>query len=117
MTVKMLKEILATCKDTDRVIIDWGNTMKATDDNEIVGVLQHKRLCDDRMAPVVVLQTKSDFDVPTELEAMLNNFLEENADETDAVSELLEIGYSLEDFRAIGKYEWAKRIASEHGLI
>lgn len=60
--------------------------------------------------PVVICQTKNDFDVPNELEAQIEHFKEENWDEADALSQLLEYGFTIEDFKYDeSRYNWAKK--------
>ena len=117
MTVKMLKEILEKCNDDDRVIIDADDNLKATPNNEIIYAIKHRRIMDPVCAPVVVLQTRADFDVEEELRAALEHYEEENWTEEDALAELFEMGYTIADFVGIGQDDWARRVALEHGLI
>lgn len=61
----------------------------------------------------MVIEFKSE-----DLEAKLKRYEEENWDETDAVMDLFEQGYTVDSFRYDPKrYKWAKRIAETHGLI
>lgn len=118
MTVKKMKEVLNQYNDDDRIILDIGNTMKATPENEIIYAFKHKKSSDKDYAPVIVLQRRSDFDVQTELEAYLDHCIDENIDETDALTDLFEMGYTLNDFDySESRYNWASRVAKEHGLI
>ena len=51
------------------------------------------------------------------LEKALETYMEENWDEADALSDLFDKGYVLDDFKYNEeRYEWANRVASEHGL-
>ena len=117
MTIKHFKELLNGFDDNDRIILDLGDNMKATSENEVIYAFKHRKSSESECAPVVVLQTKADFDVAEELEAALKHYEEENYEEEDALSELLEMGYVLEDFKRIDRYDWATRVAEEHGLI
>jgi hypothetical protein len=67
----------------------------------------------------VDMHTKADYDVGSELEARLENAIENMEYEEDFLSECLEDGYTIEDFKEVSneRYEWAKRVAEEHGLI
>lgn len=111
MTVRILKEILDGFDDDVRVIIDNGH-YNADPRNEII--LAFKMLNGNS----VVLQTRDDFDVSNELEATLEHYAKEDMDECDAMMELMEMGFTLDDFRYDdNRYEWAKRVANEYGLI
>jgi len=56
--------------------------------------------------------------VPNELEAQIEHFKEENWDEADALSQLLEYGFTIEDFKYDeSRYNWAKTVGKEHGLL
>lgn len=118
MTVKKLREMLNNYNDEDRVIFDIGDTMRAMPENEVLYAFKHKRASDKDYAPVVVLQRRADFDVQTELEAYLNHCIDEDINETDALADLFEMGYTLEDFSySESRFDWATRVAKEHGLI
>ncbi len=79
---------------------------------------QHKKGSDKDYAPVIVLQRRSDFDVQTELEVYLDHCIDENIDEADALADLFEIGYTLNDFSYNeSRFDWASKVAKEHGLI
>lgn len=55
--------------------------------------------------------------VQNDLEKAIVRYERGNWDETDAFDDLLAKGYTLDDFRYDPvRYEWAKRIAEEHGL-
>ncbi len=116
MTIGNLKKILDQFDDNDRLIIDNGE-YEANPANEII--FAYKVLdSNGKPKPVVICQTRDDFDVSNELEAQIERFQKENWDETDALMELMEYGFTVEDFRYDqGRYEWATKIAREHGLI
>ena len=110
MTVKMLKEILLKYNDDDRVILDNGH-YEADSQNEVLYAIKLQPGNAKEPLPVVVLQTRDDFDVPEELEASLEYFQKENYGEADALSELFEMGYTLDDFKYDKtRHEWAKQI-------
>ena len=118
MTVRKLKEMLNQYNDNDRVIFDIGDTMRATPENEVLYAFKHKKGSEKDYAPVVVLQKRADFDVQEELEAYLDHCIDENIDETDALADLFEMGYTLNDFGySLDRYNWASRVAKEHGLV
>ena len=117
MTVGYLKKQLEKFNDSDRIILDNGH-YKADSRNEILYAIKLRPNNSEEPFPVVVLQTKDDFDVAAELKAALEHFSEENYDEADALSELFEMGYTLEDFMYDqNEYEWAKAVAEGHGLL
>lgn len=51
------------------------------------------------------------------LEDMMKNAIKNNVDELDFFMEVLEKGFTLEDFKEIGHYDYAKRFMEEHGLM
>lgn len=51
------------------------------------------------------------------LEDMMKDAIENNVDELDFFMEVLEQGFTLEDFKKIGHYDYAKRFMEEHGLL
>ena len=114
MTVKHLKEILDRFDDDDRIIIDNGE-YNPNPVNEILLAFKVKG------CKGVVLQTRGDFDVKSELEARLeavaqNEYYVDN--EADFMIDLFEHGFTVEDFSYDPeRYEWAKRVAEEYGLI
>ncbi len=115
MTVKHLRSLLADFNDDDRIIIDGCDNFKATRDNEIIYAYKHKKSTDKDYAPVVVLQTRDDFDVKEELEAVLEHRKKLNEDNDKVyLSTLLEMGYKLDDFNYDeARYAWAKRVLEE----
>lgn len=66
----------------------------------------------------VRLEPKAQMDVANELEARIDYYAENNWDEADALEDIFDDDYTLDDFKYDEvRYEWAKRIAEEHGLI
>lgn len=64
------------------------------------------------------LEGKSQMDLQAELEARIEFYIADNWDEVDAVRDMLEAGYRIEDFKYnTARYEWSKKIAEENGLI
>ena len=117
MTVGVFKKILDGFNDTDRIIIDNGEH-EANPSNEVIFAYKVRHPDEKEARPVVILQTRDDFDVPNELEAQMKHFSEENWDEADALSELFGYGFTLDDFKYDEtRYEWAKRIAEKYGLV
>lgn len=117
MTVGKFKELLKGFNDNDRIIIDADNVFAATPKNEVLYAFKHKSSTDEDWAPVVMLQTRNDIDVTEELEAYIQHCIDDNVDEVDALMDLFEIGYTLEDFKYNNdRYEWACRVAEGHGL-
>lgn len=51
------------------------------------------------------------------LKEMMKNAIENNVDELDFFIEVLEKGFTLEDFKEIGHYDYAKKFMEEHGLV
>lgn len=117
MTVRHLKEILKNFNDNDRLVIDNGE-YEANSANEVIFAYKIRVADELTYRPIVICQTKNDFDVSCELEAQIERFKEENWDEADALMELLEYGFVLDDFKYDpDRYNWAKMIGEEHGLI
>lgn len=115
MTVRHFKKLLESYNDSDRIILDNGG-YEATKANEII--FAHKIKVAGEERPIVICQTRGDFDVPNELEAQIEHFQEEKWDEADALMELMEYGFTIDDFRYDkDRYEWVKQTAEEHGLI
>lgn len=99
MTVRMLKHELEKFNDDDRIIIDLGDTFRAEDYNEIMYAYKHKKYNDKDYAPVVVLQTRSDYDVDEEIKAEINFKRSFNMTVEDIAHDLIERGYSYDEFR------------------
>ena len=51
------------------------------------------------------------------LEDMMKNAIANDIDELDFFMEVLEQGFTLEDFKEIGHYDYAKKFMEEHGLV
>ena len=51
------------------------------------------------------------------LEDIIKDAIENNVDELDFFMEVLERGFTLEDFKEIGHYDYAKKFMDEHGLL
>lgn len=101
MTVRMMKKILEKYNDDDRIIIDFDNRFAATELNEVMYAFKHKRGCDKDFAPIVMLQTRSDYDVKNEITSFIDHYMneyKENFDYNKAFEELKEIGYIPKDF-------------------
>ena len=57
-------------------------------------------------------------EIEAKLEARLNYAAETQLDELDFVLELLEEGYTLDDFKySDDRYQWMKQFMEEHGLL
>lgn len=120
MTVGRLKELLQNFNDTDRLVIDNGE-YKATSANEIIFAYKIRTLGEPSARPIVIFQTKNDFDVPNELEEQLTHFKEaygEDYSDAENLSELFELGFVLDDFKYDqDRYNWAKKVAEDNGLL
>lgn len=51
------------------------------------------------------------------LKNMMKNAIENDVDELDFFMEILEQGFTLEDFKETKHYDYAKQFMEEHGLI
>ena len=98
MTVKMLKKELENFNDDDRVIIDCGDTFRAEEYNEVMYAYKHKKYTDKDYAPVVVLQTRADYDVEWEIKAEIATKREHGMDKELIIQDLYERGYSYDEF-------------------
>ena len=98
MTVRMLKKELEKFNDDDRIIIDLGDTFRAEDYNEIMYAYKHKKYIDKDYAPVVILQTRSDYDVEEEIKAEIAAKREHGMDSELIIKDLYERGYSYDEF-------------------
>lgn len=109
MTVRRLKEMIADLPDDARIFADDGSRL-------FEGNSEFVSLCHCKQYPNrIVLQTKNDFDVQTELEARLEHYAEEEWDEYDAFLDLAEDGYTLDDFTYDpDRYEWAMEFSETH---
>lgn len=120
MTVGRLKKLLQNFNDTDRLVIDNGER-KATSANEIIFAYKIKMGKESTPRPIVIFQTKNDFDVPNEIEAQIEHFKtsyhDENFSDADILAELFELGFVLDDFKYDqNRYNWAKKVAEENLL-
>lgn len=52
-----------------------------------------------------------------ELKDMIKHAAENNIDELDFFIKALEVGFSLEDFKEAGHYDYAKDFMQQHGLL
>lgn len=59
----------------------------------------------------VRLEPKSQMDINTELDAFIEQAIEDNYDDREGIYELQEMGYTLEDLKNYSEdfYEWAKQ--------
>lgn len=114
MTVKRFKELLNQFDDDDRIIIDNGD-YNPDPVNEILLAFKVDG------CKGIVLQTRGDFDISSELEARVEaaakgEYYVDN--EADFMIDLFQHGFTVEDFDYDPeRYEWAKRTAKEYGLI
>ena len=75
-------------------------------------------LVEVREDKAIRLEPKSQMDVANELEERLKFYEADDWDECDALMELFEDGYTLDDFKYNRKrYVWARIVAEEYGLI
>lgn len=51
------------------------------------------------------------------LKELIENAIENDIDELDFFMDALEHGFTLEDFKELGNYDYAKQFIDEHGLI
>lgn len=113
MTVKILKRLLNLLDNDDaRVIFDNGERY-ANPANEFIYAV-HPIGSD-----VLVLQLRSDFNVKNQLEAYFQECAEQgDVEENEVLSCLFALGFTLDDFKYDDtRYEWAKKIADDYGLI
>jgi len=99
MTVRMLKQELEKFNDDDRIIIDLGDTFRASEVNEIMYAYKHKKYTDKDYAPVVVLQTRSDYDVDEEIKSEIDFKRSHDMTMEDIAHDLIERGYNVDEFR------------------
>lgn len=117
MTVGHFKKLLDSFNDDDRLIIDNGE-YEANPANEIIFAYKLTVSGEEKPRPVIICQTRNDFDVSNELEAQIERFRDENRDEADALTELIEYGFTVDDFKYDrDRYLWAMETAEKHGLI
>ena len=69
-------------------------------------------------AESVNIEFENDFDVEEELEARFDYYSRNDWDELDAVMDLLDDGFVIDDFKYNDdRYLWIKEFAEDHGLI
>ena len=51
------------------------------------------------------------------LEEMMKNAIENNVNELDFFMDAFEHGFTLENFKELGNYDYAKQFVEEHGLV
>ena len=113
MTIAMLKELIADMPDDASIYLDDGNDF-FSGNSEVVEVVQGALQYEKK----VILQTKNDFDVEEELEAKFTYYSDNDWDELDAVMDLFDSGYTVDDFKYNDdRYLWIKEFAEYHGLI
>ena len=113
MTIKRLKELIEYMPDDARIYLDDGDRM-FEGNSEVIFAVQGALQYRDK----VILQTKNDFDVEEELEARLDYYSSNDWDELDAVMDLLDDGFVIDDFKYNDdRYLWIKEFAEDHGLI
>lgn len=113
MTVKILKKLLNFLDNDDaRVILDNGEHY-ANPANEFIYAV-HPIGSD-----VIVLQLRSDFNVKNQLEACFQECAKQgDVEENEVLSYLFALGFTLDDFKYDDvRYEWAKKIADDYGLL
>lgn len=98
MTIKKLKQIIEKFNDDDRIVIS-GEKGEVSLDNEILFLQKLIPFNNEEPIKLIVAQTRNEIDIPTELEARLDYYQEENWKESDTVEDLLEIGFKLDDFK------------------
>lgn len=114
MTIKNLKEIIANMPDNARIYLDDGYTF-TEGNSEVINI---SYVANSRTGDMAILQTKNDIDVAEELEARFEYYSENDWDELDAVMDMLEDGYVLDDFRYDDdRYLWMKEFCENHGLV
>lgn len=96
MTVRMLKKFLEECNDDDRVILDINENRVPNKENEIISVYRYKTSDELEYRPVVLLQTRDDFDWWEEKNAIIFHF-QYDMDPDTLKKTLLEIGYTEDE--------------------
>lgn len=113
MTIGKLKNMIANLPNDARIYLDDGYSF-FEGNSEVVIVCHGAGQYENK----VVLQTKNDFDVANELEERLKYYSDNDWDELDAMMDMLEDGYTIEDFKYDDdRYMWAREFAENHGLI
>ena len=113
MTIGYLKELIKNLPDDMRICADDGSKGMFSDNSEFVTLIYTK----ENKNNICVLQTKNDFDVDYEVEAMLDFASENNIEESDFWITFTEAGYKYTDFDDEERQEWAKEQLENYGLI
>lgn len=118
MTIKHLKEIIADLPDDMRVYADNGFTiLKGEEFLCGFGITNGRNSKDPDYEERFVLQTKRDFNVVEELEAMCEYVMENDIDEQDFWTVFVERGFKPEDFADAEREAWAKEQLENYGLL
>lgn len=113
MTVKTLKRLLNFLdNDNARVILDNGERY-ANPANEFIYAVHPEG------SDVLVLQLRGDFDAKNQLEACFQECAKQgDIEESEVLTYLFDLGFTLDDFKYDDtRYEWAKKIADDYGLL
>ena len=111
MTIKYLKELIKNLPDDMRVCADDGDHGMFEGNSEFLTLVYTPK------RDKCVLQTKNDFDLENELEAMLEFASENDIDEQDFWTTFSETGYKYTDFEDEEEQNWAKEQLENYGLI
>lgn len=110
MTIKHLKEMIKDLPDDMRVY----DSRDLESPEEFVSCF----VCDNGRKTFFTFETRDDFDVETELEAMFDHFVDNDIDELDGAMLLVDMGYTAEDFDYNkDRRLWFETFTKEHGLI
>lgn len=87
------------------------------------------QVCDTNASPIlwsslredkgiVLLESIADTDLETELKAFIEHLEGDNLNDADALQEVVDNGYTLEDLRKydFGFYKWAVRTSKEYAI-
>lgn len=104
MTVGYFKKMLENFDDSDRLIIDNGN-YSANPSNEVIFAIKVRRFNEDCYRPVVILQTKNDFDIYNELDAQVKHAKQVGMSCADLIEELNEMGFPYDKEEVEAMYD------------
>jgi len=108
MTIKKLKKIINEFDDDDRIVIT-GKKGEISLDNEILFLEKMIPFDGEGPSKLIIAQTRNEVDIPTELEARIDYYQEENWKEIDTIEDLFDIGFRLDDFKYnTSRYETMK---------
>lgn len=67
---------------------------------------------------IVLFESIADTDLKTELKAFIEHLEDDNLNDADALQEVVDNGYTLEDLRRydFGFYKWAVRASKEYAI-